>query len=78
MRILAVILGTFVALFGLAFGGCAIAVVIGEFRSGVPNPGLFPLVLISFSLAVFLLRAASRLFRGPTPPRTPGRDSLGP
>ena len=28
MRVLAVILGTFVALFGLVFGGCAIAMAM--------------------------------------------------
>lgn len=69
MRILAVILGTFVALFGIAFGGCAIAVTTAEFWRGVPNPGVFVLVLVSFSLAVVLLRTAYRLLRGPSPAR---------
>jgi hypothetical protein len=75
MRILAVILGTFIALFGLAFGGCAISVAAAEIWRGMPNPGVFPLLLVSFSLAVVLLRAAYRLFRGPSPPRTSDEDA---
>ena len=78
MRILAVILGTFIALFGLAFGGCAIAVTTAELWRGVPNPGVFVLVLVSFSLAVVLLRAAYRLLRGPSPPRTADENSFRP
>ena len=68
MRILAVILGTFVALFGLAFGGCAIALTAAELRRGMPNPGLFVPILLSLALAAVLLWAAYRLFRGPSPP----------
>ena len=65
MRILAVILGTFVALFGIAFGGCAIGLATAELWNGLPNPGVLPLILVSVSLAVFLLRAAYLLLRGP-------------
>ena len=70
MRILAVILGTFVALFGLLFGGCTIALAIGEFMNGMPNGGLLPLLLVNASLAFVLLRAAYRLFRGPVRPQS--------
>ena len=68
MRILAIILGTFVALFGLLFGGCAVAFAIAEFRFGMPNPGLLPLLLVTFALGCVLLRAAYLLFRGPVRP----------
>lgn len=69
MRILAVILGTFVALFGLAFGGCAVAVAIVELWHGVPNPGLITVIVVSFFVGVMLLRAAYVLLRGPSRPR---------
>jgi len=78
MRILAVILGTFIALFGLAFGGCAIALTVGEIWWGLPNPGLFVLVLVSLAIAAVLLRAAYRLLRGPSPPRRSDEDAFGP
>jgi hypothetical protein len=68
MRILAVILGTFVALFGLLFGGCTVVLATAEFWRGMPNPGLLPLCLLNFALACVLLRAASVLFRGPVRP----------
>ena len=68
MRILAVILGTFVALFGLLCGGCTVLFAIAEFWSGAPILDLLPLFLMNFALAYFLLRAAYVLFRGPVRP----------
>lgn len=78
MRILAVILGTFIALFGLAFGGCAIALTAGEIWWGMPNPGLFVPILLSLAVAAVLLWAAYRLFRGPSRPRKSDEDSAEP
>jgi|APCry1669189000_1035189.scaffolds.fasta_scaffold11803_2 hypothetical protein len=79
MRVLAVILGTFVALFGLVFGGCAIAMGTAEVWYGFPNKGgIFWLVLVNVSLAVLLLRAAYRLFRGPSRRREADEDAVGP
>jgi hypothetical protein len=69
MRILAVILGTFVALFGLLFGGCTVALAIGEFWNGMPNGGLLPLLLVNGLLTFALVWAAVRLFRGPVRPQ---------
>jgi hypothetical protein len=76
MRILAVILGTFVALFGLLFGGCTVALAIGEFRNGMPNGGLLPLLLVNGFLTFALVWAAYLLFRGPVRPPN-GRDTPG-
>jgi hypothetical protein len=68
MRLLAVILGTFVALFALLFGGCTVALAIGEFWSGMPNGGLLPLLLVNGFLTFALYWASYRLFRGPVRP----------
>jgi hypothetical protein len=68
MRILAVILGTFVALFALLFGGCTVALAIGEFWNGMPNGGLLPLLLVNGFLTFALYWASYRLFRGPVRP----------
>ena len=70
MRILAVILGTFVALFGLLFGGCTVAFAIGEFWSGIPNGGLLPLLLVNGLVTFALVCTAYRLFRGPVRPQS--------
>jgi hypothetical protein len=70
MRILAVILGTFVALFGLTFGGCAITwltIVVSD--AAAQEPIYKWLILLNLALSVVLLRAAYRLFRGPRRPR---------
>lgn len=69
MRILAVILGTFVALFGLAFGGCAVTWVIIVLQEGMPDMTIVWLILLNLVVAVVLLRSAYRLFRGPPRPR---------
>lgn len=68
MRILAVILGTFVALFALLFGGCTVALAIGEFWHGMPNGGLLPLLLVNGLLTFALSWASYRLFLGPVRP----------
>ena len=70
MRILAVILGTFVALFGLLCGGCTVALAIGEFWNGMPNGGLLPLLLVNGFLTFGLGWAAYTLFRGPVRPQS--------
>jgi len=80
MRILAVIVGTFGALFGVFFGGCAIAMTIGAFRdgrNGMPDEGTIWLVLVNGGLAAWLLRAAYRLVRGPVRPRGGPPDEPG-
>lgn len=78
MRILAVILGTFVALFGVAFGGCAVALGTAEFWRGLPDPGVLWLILVNLSLAALLLRVAYQLFRGPRRPRDAHEAGLDP
>jgi apolipoprotein N-acyltransferase len=65
MRILAVILGTFVALFGLAFGGCAVTWVVVVLQDGMPDMTIVWLIVLNLVVAVVLLRAAYRLLRGP-------------
>jgi hypothetical protein len=46
---------------------------------GFPNKGgIFWLVLVNVSLAVLLLRAAYRLFRGPSRRREADEDAVGP
>ena len=68
MRILAVILGTFLALFGLVFGGCAIGWTTVALWDGRLPAGLVQLVVVNVGLAAGLLQAAYRLFRGPVRP----------
>ena len=77
MRILAVILGTFLALFGLLFGGCALGWTIAVFRAGMPDAGIMWLVVVNVGLAAGLLRAAYRLFRGPVRPPDGPADEPG-
>jgi len=77
MRILAVILGTFLALFGLVFGGCALGWTTAVLWHGPLDAGILWLVVVNVGLAAWLLRAAYRLFRGPlrppvSPPDEPG------
>jgi hypothetical protein len=78
MRILAVILGTFVALFGLAFGGCAIAWVSMVLANGIPDNAVVWLIFVNVALAVVSLRAAYRLFRGPPRPRDTAATTADP
>jgi hypothetical protein len=77
MRILAVILGTFLALFGVFFGGCAIAWTIAVLWQGMPDAGIVWLVVVNIALAASLLRAAYRLFRGPVRPPDSLADEPG-
>jgi len=76
MRILAVILGTFLALFGLVFGGCAIGWTTAVLWHRMPDAGVVWLVVVNIALAAGLLRAAYRLFRGPV--RLPDRPAEEP
>lgn len=77
MRILAVILGTFLALFGLVFGGCAIGWTTAVLWHGPLDEGLLWLVVVNVGLAAALLRAAYRLFRGPVRPPVSPPDEPG-
>jgi hypothetical protein len=75
MRILAVILGTFLALFGLVFGGCAGGWTIAVLREGLPDAGIVWLIAVNVGLAAVLLWAAYRLFRGPVRPQDGSADA---
>ncbi len=74
MRILAVIVGTFAALFGLAFGGCAVTWLTVVLRYGMPDMAPVWLIMVNTVLATLLLGAAYRLFRGPGRSRASHED----
>jgi|688.fasta_scaffold198051_5 hypothetical protein len=86
MRFVAFILGTFLALFGLVFGGCALGFTTAALWGGRVNGGLVWLVVVNVGLAAGLLQASYRLFRGPVrppdgpaaPPPLPARRDTSP